>query len=80
MVRRSLQGGADGIPDVLQAEPVRYGDFRYDDSEGPAADTTVRGGGAGAGLSGMPQANAGNVPPLWDDHDSSPSPSVKQKP
>lgn len=80
--QRSFQGGADGIPDAYQAgggpTSVTYGDIRYEDGEGPAAGADMTGG-TGSGLSGMPQATAGNIPPLWDDPTSAPAPSKPQK-
>lgn len=80
---RSFQGGADGLPDAWQAggpaRQVTYGHTRYGDDHGPADSIVVEGGGAGSGLSGMPQANAGNVPPLWAEPGSAPAPSEGRK-
>lgn len=69
--QRPFQGGTDGLPGPA-AEPVRYGDVKYMDGGGPAAEVELQRGGAGSGLSGLPQANAGNVPARFNDPDTPP--------
>lgn len=74
--QRSYQGGADGIGEPATDWPT-YGDIAYKDGDGPAADVRLPAG-AGSGLSGLPQADAGTAPPLWDDPDSAPAPSGEE--
>lgn len=74
--QRSFQGGADGTGEPATERPT-YGDIAYEDGDGPAAGVRLPAG-AGSGLSGLPAADAGNVPPLWDDPVSAPSPSGEE--
>jgi hypothetical protein len=62
--QRSFQGGTDGLSSPPTEIPT-YGDMKYADGEGPFAD--VDGRKLSAGLSGMPQANAGTAPALFND-------------
>lgn len=65
MIReRSFQGGADGIG-PRATKQWTYGDVRYADGEGPNANMKLPQG-AGS-MMGLPQLNAGNIPPLWDE-------------
>lgn len=65
--QRSFQGGTDSLTntDPPAIRPVSYGDVH---GANPPADTTGTGG--GAGLSGLPEADAGNVTPQWASPDA----------
>ncbi len=66
---RPLQGGADGLPDGGPTIEVTYGMLRYEDGRGPLADLRLPRY-KSAGLSGLPEADAGIVPPQWGDPDA----------
>jgi hypothetical protein len=63
--QRGFQGGTDSLSEPPTTDQT-YGQMRYADGEGPFADVRLPNG-AGSGLSGLPQANAGTVPPLYND-------------
>lgn len=66
---RPFQGGTDGLPDGgPTGQMTTYGEMRYGDNHGPMDSVRMpQGGGAGAGLSGLPEASAGAVPPQYND-------------
>lgn len=61
---RSFQGGDDGLTEPPTEVPT-FGGMKYLDGEGPFADVGTRN--AAAGLSGLPQANSGTAPALFND-------------
>lgn len=64
------------MTEIKQGESPDPGSPRrgYADDHGPYDDVKLPAG-IGSGLSGMPQAEASVVPPLWADEDSAPAPS-----
>jgi hypothetical protein len=64
---RSFQGGTDGLSSPPTEIPT-YGDMKYEDGEGPYADVATTK--LSAGLSGMPQANSGRAPAVFNDPDT----------
>jgi hypothetical protein len=66
---RPFQGGTDGLSEPPTHFPS-YGEMKYGDDHGPAGDLVVENGGASSGLSGLPQANSGQVPARFNDPDT----------
>jgi len=62
--QNSFQGGTDGLVDSTaeNIEQVSYGTVHGDNAY---TNTILHGGDQSAGLSGLPEANAGNVTPQW---------------
>lgn len=74
---RSFQGGANGIgprPTVDQT----FGQMKYEDGDGAFAGLHLPNG-LGSGLSGLPEANAGIAPALWDDPQAAPGATGPQQ-
>lgn len=69
---RPLQGGATGLTQPATMDQT-YGQMRYADGEGPAAAKRLPNG-TGSGLSGLPEATAGMVPPLYAEPASQDAP------
>ncbi|HEY3365368.1 MAG TPA: hypothetical protein VGK74_09985 [Symbiobacteriaceae bacterium] len=69
---RSFQGGTDGLPDgVAEADESTYAMMKFD---GDGRRSPIEGletvQGASAGLSGLPQADAGTTPAQFNDPDA----------
>lgn len=69
---RPFQGGTDGLPDGGPTTGKQtYGEMRCGDNHGPLDSVRMpSGGGAGSGLSGLPEAILGAVPPQYADPDA----------
>lgn len=75
--QRSFQGGTDSLPDRPTSDQT-YGQMKYEDGQGPFANTKLPNG-AGSGLSGLPQANAGAAPALFNSEESAPAPEGQRQ-
>lgn len=64
-----IPGPNEPDPENLRQRPFQGG---TDNLAGPPAQGELQRGGAGSGLSGLPQADAGNVPARFNSPDTPP--------